>query len=207
MKLIRCFFLILIIAVLASPALANQLDNIKQQLLDSQKQAAEYKQELIDIRAAINGAIGNKKTVKASYLKDIISPFKKSTNPDCRLSGKVIRVADGDSITVLDKSREQHKIRFSGIDAPETGQPYGKAAKRQRSFFLKSFIKNKSVFSGTRKINTVGWLGWSSLTTKTLICKWFKLVTHGILRNINQSKRHQTGSFILMHITKPNQML
>lgn len=62
-------------------------------------------------------------------------------NPDCRLSGKVIRVADGDTVTVLDSDREQHKIRFTGIDAPERGQPYGTAAKK----FLSKIIHKKQV--------------------------------------------------------------
>jgi endonuclease YncB( thermonuclease family) len=35
------------------------------------------------------------------------------------LSGKVIKIADGDTLTILDKSNRQHKIRLVGIDAPE----------------------------------------------------------------------------------------
>ena len=34
------------------------------------------------------------------------------------LSGTVVGVSDGDTITVLDANREQHKIRVGGIDAP-----------------------------------------------------------------------------------------
>jgi len=41
------------------------------------------------------------------------------------LTGKVIGVADGDTITVLDSSKQQHKIRLAGIDAPEKGQAFG----------------------------------------------------------------------------------
>jgi endonuclease YncB( thermonuclease family) len=35
------------------------------------------------------------------------------------LLGKVIHVQDGDTITVLDDTHTQHKIRLTGIDAPE----------------------------------------------------------------------------------------
>jgi len=35
------------------------------------------------------------------------------------LYGKVIAVADGDTLTVLDDTHRQHRIRISGIDAPE----------------------------------------------------------------------------------------
>lgn len=41
------------------------------------------------------------------------------------ISGKVVRVADGDTITVLDGQMQQHKIRLAGIDAPERRQAVG----------------------------------------------------------------------------------
>ncbi len=45
------------------------------------------------------------------------------------LSGTVVGVSDGDTITVLDANREQHKIRVGGIDAPEKAQPFGQRSK------------------------------------------------------------------------------
>ena len=41
------------------------------------------------------------------------------------LIGKVIKVSDGDTITVLDSNNQKHKIRLKGIDAPESQQMYG----------------------------------------------------------------------------------
>jgi endonuclease YncB( thermonuclease family) len=41
------------------------------------------------------------------------------------LIGKVIKVSDGDTITVLDSNNQKHKIRLKGIDAPESQQAYG----------------------------------------------------------------------------------
>ena len=35
------------------------------------------------------------------------------------LKGRVVKVADGDTITVLDAANVQHKIRLDKIDAPE----------------------------------------------------------------------------------------
>ena len=46
------------------------------------------------------------------------------------LTGRVIKVADGDTVTMLDESNVQRKIRLSGIDAPERKQPYGAASKK-----------------------------------------------------------------------------
>ena len=39
------------------------------------------------------------------------------------LVGRVVGITDGDTITVLDAGKTQHKIRLAGIDAPERGQP------------------------------------------------------------------------------------
>jgi endonuclease YncB( thermonuclease family) len=41
------------------------------------------------------------------------------------LIGKVIKVSDGDTITVLDSNNQKHKIRLKGIDAPENQQAFG----------------------------------------------------------------------------------
>jgi len=41
------------------------------------------------------------------------------------ITGRVVGVADGDTITVLDADKRQHRIRVAGIDAPERGQPSG----------------------------------------------------------------------------------
>lgn len=49
------------------------------------------------------------------------------------LSGQVVGVADGDTITVLDAQRDRHKIRVSGIDAPEKSQPFGQRSKESMS--------------------------------------------------------------------------
>lgn len=46
------------------------------------------------------------------------------------ISGKVISVADGDTLTVLDSTHKQHKIRIAEIDAPEKAQPFGNRSKQ-----------------------------------------------------------------------------
>lgn len=49
------------------------------------------------------------------------------------LQGRVVKVADGDTITVLDGQHQQHVIRLAGIDAPEKSQPYGQRSKAHLS--------------------------------------------------------------------------
>lgn len=40
------------------------------------------------------------------------------------LTGRVIGITDGDTLTVLDANNQQFKIRLAGIDAPETSKSY-----------------------------------------------------------------------------------
>lgn len=49
------------------------------------------------------------------------------------IQGRVVSVSDGDTITVLDADHQQHKIRLSGIDAPEKAQPFGQRSKENLS--------------------------------------------------------------------------
>lgn len=49
------------------------------------------------------------------------------------LSGRVVAVADGDTVTVLDSDRTQHRIRLAGIDAPERGQAFSNRSKQALS--------------------------------------------------------------------------
>lgn len=58
-----------------------------------------------------------------------ITASSSSAATDVDLTGRVVRVADGDTVTILDHSNTQHKVRLYGIDTPERDQPYGKAAK------------------------------------------------------------------------------
>jgi endonuclease YncB( thermonuclease family) len=63
------------------------------------------------------------------------------------IEGKVISVADGDTITVLDSEKVQHKIRLAGIDAPEKKQPFGNRSKE----YLSGLVFGKNVTVETNK--------------------------------------------------------
>lgn len=49
------------------------------------------------------------------------------------VTGRVVGVHDGDTITLLTAEKRQVRIRLADIDAPELGQPFGHAAKRELS--------------------------------------------------------------------------
>jgi len=55
--------------------------------------------------------------------------------------GRVVRVVDGDTITVLSTSTTQYKIRLQGIDAPEKKQAFGNASRK----FLSGLVANREV--------------------------------------------------------------
>jgi endonuclease YncB( thermonuclease family) len=44
------------------------------------------------------------------------------------LQGRIVRVTDGDTVTLLDEHEALHKIRLAGIDAPESAMPFGHQA-------------------------------------------------------------------------------
>lgn len=50
-----------------------------------------------------------------------------------QIEGVVVGITDGDTITLLDHNRQQHKIRLKGIDAPESHQPFGQKSKSNLS--------------------------------------------------------------------------
>ena len=49
------------------------------------------------------------------------------------IEGRIVGITDGDTVTLLDNDRRQHKVRLDGIDAPEKAQPFGNASKRHLS--------------------------------------------------------------------------
>lgn len=46
------------------------------------------------------------------------------------LTGRVVGIADGDTLTVLDAEERQVKVRLQGIDAPETKMPFSAQSKQ-----------------------------------------------------------------------------
>lgn len=68
------------------------------------------------------------------------------------VTGKVVAVTDGDTIQVLDSANVLHKIRMTGIDAPEKNQPFGNASRKH----LASLVAGKSVLVESSKTDRYG---------------------------------------------------
>ena len=68
------------------------------------------------------------------------------------LRGKVVSIADGDTITVLDADKKQHKVRLNGIDAPEKKQAFGAKSKVR----LGELVAGKDVVVEWKEKDTYG---------------------------------------------------
>lgn len=56
-------------------------------------------------------------------------------------TGRVVRIADGDTVTVLTTDQQQVKVRLAQIDAPERSQPFGNRSRQS----LASLIFDRQV--------------------------------------------------------------
>jgi endonuclease YncB( thermonuclease family) len=57
------------------------------------------------------------------------------------LAGRVVAVADGDTITIRDGGRHRHTVWLAGIDAPKSKQPFAQASKQH----LTQLVSDKDV--------------------------------------------------------------
>ena len=72
------------------------------------------------------------------------------------ITGRVVSIADGDTITILDSSKTQHKIRLYGIDTPEKAQPFDNAAKKFTSSLTANNIAKVTIYDTDRYGRSVG---------------------------------------------------
>jgi endonuclease YncB( thermonuclease family) len=104
-----------------------------------------------------------------------------TTAPAAEIQGKVVAVADGDTLTVL-VGTNQHKIRLEGIDAPERAQPFSAVAKRALSTLTFGKAVRVVVKGKDRYGRTLG-VVWIGQTNVNLV-----LVRTGMAWQFNRSK-------------------
>jgi endonuclease YncB( thermonuclease family) len=68
------------------------------------------------------------------------------------IEGKVINVADGDTVTILDATHQRHRVRINGIDAPEKGQPFGDRSRKN----MAHLVAGKGVTADCHKADRFG---------------------------------------------------
>ncbi len=92
-----------------------------------------------------------KNTIYRWLLAGILALVMTAVQAD-QVQGRVVGVADGDTVTVLDDRKVQHKVRLAGIDAPEKGMPYGQRSKQ----YLSDLVFGKTVILEGDKIDRYG---------------------------------------------------
>lgn len=68
------------------------------------------------------------------------------------ISGRVVRVADGDTFTLLDNRNKQVRVRLYGIDCPENKQDFSQVAKK----FTSDRVFEKVVKVEVRQVDRYG---------------------------------------------------
>jgi endonuclease YncB( thermonuclease family) len=82
------------------------------------------------------------------------------------IRGKVVKISDGDTLTVLDARRQEHRIRLAGIDAPERKQAHYETSRQNLA---------KLSFG------------------KAVIVEWHKRDVHGVLVGKVEADRQDVG--------------
>lgn len=98
---------------------------------------------LIAFSSSNSSDVADRETGPASNASDTQKPVPLLTSPDAKpdhekspsgaegeIVGLVVNIADGDTFTLLDDQKQQHKVRLHGIDSPEGDQPFGDKAKQ-----------------------------------------------------------------------------
>jgi micrococcal nuclease len=86
-------------------------------------------------------AVPQRSSEAAEHTQLPVELLTTTTPPDAtteasEITGKVVHIIDGDTIDILTADKTKIRIRFNGIDAPETGQPFGRNAKQYLSEFI-----------------------------------------------------------------------
>ncbi len=81
-----------------------------------------------------------------------VPPKSPPKNREFNYDGRVVGIVDGDTVDVLDTQNQTHRVRLAGIDAPESGQDFGKQSK----ITLSSLVFGKGVVVTGNKYDRYG---------------------------------------------------
>jgi endonuclease YncB( thermonuclease family) len=104
--------------------------------------------------------------------------IKERLNIPIRVTGKVLNVHDGDTLTLLGPNNFEYKVRFNGVDAPELKQEFGDKSRKS----LAKMVEGKIATIEYDKIDKYG----------RFVCKVF---VNGIDINLEQLKRGMAWHF------------
>ena len=102
------------------------------------------------------------------------------------LVGRVIGISDGDTITVLDANKTEHKVRLMGIDAPEKSQAFGAASKQA----LSNYIYQKEVTVDYKKLDKYKRIVGKVILDKQDIC--LAMISDGMAWHYKDYEKEQS---------------
>ena len=108
------------------------------------------------------------------------------TAMSAEITGRVVGVSDGDTITVLVDGHDSVKVRLVGIDAPEKAQPFGAVAKRN----LSDHVFGKTVTVETTKKDRYGRVLGRVLVNGADVC--LEQIRAGLAWHYKQYTKEQT---------------
>ena len=100
--------------------------------------------------------------------------------------GRVIGVSDGDTITVLDTDKIEHKVRLMGIDAPEKSQAFGAASKQA----LSNYIYQREVTVDYKKLDKYKRIVGKVILDKQDVC--LAMIEHGMAWHYKDYEKEQS---------------
>ena len=113
--------------------------------------------------------------------------------------GRVVGIADGDTVTVLDSEKSQHRVRLAGIDAPERRMPFGQRSKEH----LSDLVFSKDVNVDTSKKDRYG--RWVGVIFVDGVDANLAMVTAGMAWHYKQYEREQSASDRQLYANAENQ--
>ena len=101
-----------------------------------------------------------------------VSHVPQHTESHAHLYLKIVSVHDGDTITGLDETQKQFKIRLNAIDAPELGMAFGQASRKALSEKVLGKMVEVIVKTKDRYGRTVASATPPSSTVKGVLLAW-----------------------------------
>ena len=118
------------------------------------------------------------------FLVVAVSLFLALTVGANELTGKVVRVSDGDTITVLDGGKVQNKVCLNRIDAPEKSQAFGEVSRKH----LASMVAGKIVNVDWEKKDKYGRILWDITIGTTNVN--LRMVQDGLAWHFKTVRQH-----------------
>lgn len=96
---------------------------------------------ILQISVTLIALVGCQQLLQHTILSESGTSHVSGSAHSEQIIGRVVRVIDGDTVSVVEANNTQHRIRLSQIDAPETKQAYSSVSKEA----LSALIANQEV--------------------------------------------------------------